>query len=80
MQTKTIEELIETQIKCQHVQVDSEDLRHYTAVIVSDDFQGKPKIQRHRLVYGALGDYMHAEIHAFSFQAYTPEEYSNLKK
>ncbi len=47
---------------------------HYWLTIVSAAFSGKPRLQRHRLVYDALGDLMHQQIHALSIQAYTPEE------
>ncbi len=79
MQPKAIEELIKQHISCQHVQVESEDLTHFTAVIVSNDFLNQSKINRHRMVYAALGDHMKSDIHAFSFQSYTNEEFENLK-
>jgi len=34
------------------------------------------KLQQHQLVYRALGDRMHEEIHALSMQTYTPEEWA----
>ncbi len=79
MQPQSIEELIKNHINCDYVKVESDDLTHFTAVIVSEDFNQKSKIMRHRLVYAALGDHMQSDIHAFSFQSYTPEEYRNLK-
>ncbi len=79
MQPKAIEDLIKTHIDCQHVQVESDDLTHFTAVIVSDEFIGQSKINRHRMVYAALGDHMKSDIHAFSFQSYTSEEFKQLK-
>ena len=47
---------------------------HFIVSIVSDKFSGKTLIQRHRMVYEALGDYMDTDIHALSITAYTPEE------
>lgn len=47
---------------------------HYFATIVSTRFEGKNLIQRHQLVYQALGDLMQSDIHAFSIKAYTPNE------
>jgi BolA protein len=48
---------------------------HFVVEIVSDAFQGKPLIQRHRLVYDALHDAMKSnEIHALSIKASTPAE------
>jgi BolA protein len=47
---------------------------HYNVIIVSPCFAGQNPVQRHRLVYDALGDAMRAEIHALSIRAYTPDE------
>lgn len=47
---------------------------HFNVRIISSAFSGKSLIQRHRLVYDALADAMHTEIHALSIQAHTPEE------
>ena len=57
-----------------HLQVEG-DGRHFTAVIVSPAFAGKRPIQRHQLVYAALGDRMREEIHALSMKTLTPEEF-----
>lgn len=48
---------------------------HFHATIVSAQFDGKSLVQRHQMVYSALGDMMHNEIHAFSMKALTPSEY-----
>jgi len=47
---------------------------HFIVTIVASAFQDKTLIQRHRLVYDAVDDIMHREIHALSIQAKTPEE------
>ncbi|HZP11431.1 MAG TPA: BolA family protein [Nevskiaceae bacterium] len=47
---------------------------HFTVRIVSKAFAGVAPIQRHRLVYAALGALMETDIHALSIQALTPEE------
>ncbi|MGB5718719.1 MAG: BolA family protein [Gammaproteobacteria bacterium] len=47
---------------------------HFIVNIVSPAFEDKTLIQRHRLVYDAVGDIMHSEIHALSIQARTPQE------
>ncbi|BCX81210.1 BolA family transcriptional regulator, general stress-responsive regulator [Methylomarinovum caldicuralii] len=49
---------------------------HFYLTIVSAAFAGKGPVQRHQLVYQALGDMMQSEIHALSIQAYTPEEFA----
>jgi len=69
-----IKSYIAARIECTHLEVDG-DGQHFTAVIVSSAFAGKRLIQRHQLVYAALGDRMKAEIHALSMKTLTPEEY-----
>jgi acid stress-induced BolA-like protein IbaG/YrbA len=61
-------------LDCSHLQVEG-DGQHFNAVIVSDAFVGKRLIQRHQLVYAALGDRMREEIHALSMKTLTPEEF-----
>ena len=50
------------------------DGHHFEAVIVANEFEGKSRIQRHQLVYAALGDKMKAEVHALSMKTLTPNE------
>lgn len=47
---------------------------HYQLIIVSQQFAGKAAVARHRMVYDALRDMMHEQIHALSIKAYTPDE------
>jgi len=47
---------------------------HYRVTIVSLRFAGKPRIERHRMVYGALGPLMTHEIHALAIHALAPDE------
>lgn len=47
---------------------------HYGLSIVAAAFNGKTLIQRHRLIYSALGDLMQKKIHALSIEAFSPEE------
>lgn len=47
---------------------------HFVVTIVSGAFREKNPLQRHRLVYDALGDAMRSDIHALSIKAHTPEE------
>jgi acid stress-induced BolA-like protein IbaG/YrbA len=61
-------------LECTHLEVEG-DGQHFTAVIVCPAFAGKTRIQRHQIVYAALGDRMREEIHALSMKTLTPEEY-----
>nr|WP_307728106.1 BolA/IbaG family iron-sulfur metabolism protein [Massilia terrae] len=69
-----IHSYISNGLECTHLEVEG-DGQHFTAVIVSPAFEGKRPIQRHQLVYAALGDRMREEIHALSMKTLTPSEY-----
>jgi BolA protein len=47
---------------------------HFAVVVESAAFTGKTLIQRHRMIYDAMGDAMHHEIHAMSIKALAPDE------
>jgi BolA protein len=47
---------------------------HFRVHIVAAAFAGKPSVQRHRMVYAALGDQLKTDIHALAIRAETPEE------
>lgn len=47
---------------------------HFSVRIVSEKFRDRPPIERHRLVYQAVGDMMPHEIHALSIEALTADE------
>ena len=66
---------ISEKLPCTHLEVEG-DGQHFYATIVSPEFAGKRLVQRHQLVYAALGDRMKAEIHALSIKAFTPDEFA----
>ena len=68
-----VAQYIEKGMACEEVRVDG-DGQHFQALIVSAAFAGKSRVQRHQLVYGALGERMREEIHALSMKTLTPEE------
>jgi stress-induced morphogen len=47
---------------------------HWAALVVAHAFEGKTLIERHRMIYAALGDWMRAEIHALALTTHTPGE------
>ena len=47
---------------------------HYSVRIVADAFSGQSTINRHRMVYRALGELMQKEIHALSIRAEPPTD------
>lgn len=49
---------------------------HYHVTIVAGDFEGKSMVQRHQLIYKALGDMMKHQIHALGINAISTSEYT----
>ncbi len=47
---------------------------HFSVTIVSEKFADQNSVQRHRMIYAALGDAMQTDIHALSIDAYAPDE------
>ena len=47
---------------------------HFRVLIITEAFNGKSALQRHRMVYAALGDLMRTDIHALSIDAWSTEE------
>ena len=71
---ESIEQNIQQGMVVTHLSV-SGDGRHFEAVVVSEEFAGKSRIQRHQRVYQTLGDRMRGEIHALSVKTFTPQEW-----
>ncbi len=71
-----IKELIESGLSDADVLVEGDDGTHFQARIVSEQFVGKTMVQQHQMVYKTLGDKMGTDIHALSFQTYSPEEWA----
>ena len=46
---------------------------HFEAVVISSAFEGVSLVQRHKMVYEALGDAMMGPIHALKLKTLTPE-------
>ena len=47
---------------------------HYHVTIIAEVFEGKSLVQRHQLIYKALGDLMKQQIHALGINALSPSE------
>jgi acid stress-induced BolA-like protein IbaG/YrbA len=56
--------------------VTSPDNVHFEAVVIAPAFAGKRAVQRHQLVYAALGHSVGNEIHALALQVFTPDEFA----
>ena len=52
---------------------------HFEVRVVSAAFEGKTPIERHKLVYAPLLDWIEDDtVHALSVRAYTPEQHAAL--
>ena len=78
MQNDEIKSILEQGISGSMVMLDG-DGTHFSCIVVSDKFAGKNMVQRHQMVYQALGDKMGREIHALSIRALTPDEWDRQK-
>jgi acid stress-induced BolA-like protein IbaG/YrbA len=76
MTAQELAQLIHSGLTGSTASVRSEDNVHFEAVVISPAFAGKRPVQRHQLVYAALGGAMASEIHALALQAFTPEEFA----
>ena len=80
MNPEQLQTIIEEAFADGHVEVTG-DGRHFSAVVVSPEFNGKNMIAQHRLVYAALGDRFDTEaVHALSLKTYTPEQWQALQE
>jgi stress-induced morphogen len=52
---------------------------HFAATVVSAAFAGKGPVDRHRLIYAALGEAMRGPIHALALTTFTPQEKEERK-
>lgn len=48
---------------------------HYKAWVISESFEGKTLIARHRMIYAALAEEMKGPIHALTLEVFTPREW-----
>ncbi|KAI3456769.1 hypothetical protein Pfo_013432 [Paulownia fortunei] len=51
---------------------------HFNLKVVSQEFEGKSLVKRHRLIYSLLQDELQSGLHALSIVAKTPAEVDNL--
>ena len=74
METDAVKALIEQGLPGARVEV-SGDGRHFEATVISDAFEGKSLLQRHRMVHATVEKQIKSdELHALSIKAYTPQQ------
>lgn len=57
-----------------HAGHDARGESHFTVEIVADAFAGKSRVERQRLVNGALADLLAERVHALAIKARAPDE------
>jgi acid stress-induced BolA-like protein IbaG/YrbA len=53
---------------------------HFEALVVSDAFEGKNPVERHQVVYSALGDAMRQRVHALTLKTLTPAQHQTQNR
>ena len=74
MTSEELAGLIRAGLPNAQVEVQSDDNVHFATLVVAEEFEGLRPLQRHQLVYRALGERMGGEIHALAIRALTPAE------
>ena len=49
---------------------------HWEALVVSEAFNGKNRVEQHQMVYAALGELMAGPVHALALKTYSPESWA----
>ena len=70
MDLKEIEKLIKESLPDSVIEIQdlAGDGNHYSATIISSKFNGKSKIEQHKIVYAALKGKMGNELHALAIK------------
>jgi len=80
MTAEELQSVIAAGLPCEHITVEG-DGRHWSATIVSAEFEGRRPIARHQRVYATLGDKLKTdEVHALSMKTLTPTEWAALSQ
>jgi BolA family transcriptional regulator, general stress-responsive regulator len=81
---QAIETKLATQLQPQHLQVVNESSSHnvppgseshFKVVVVSDQFNAKNLLARHRMINQILADELKSQIHALALHTYTAAEW-----
>ncbi|KDR74117.1 hypothetical protein GALMADRAFT_124399 [Galerina marginata CBS 339.88] len=79
--TVALEKAIKRAIPVTHLEIEDQSSgcgENYAIILVSEVFQGKTTLARHRMINELLKDQI-AQMHAFSQKTYTPKQYEELQ-
>ena len=74
MNTDEIEKMIQAGLPDATVKVSDpmNDRTHFEAIVLSPSFEGKTKVQQHKMVYAALGESFDGPLHALALKTGVP--------
>jgi len=77
MNPEKVKELILNGIPDAHVEVtDTTGTNdHFSAIVVSNSFEGKSIVEQHKMVYKSVGSHLTKEIHALQLRTMTTVEW-----
>ena len=58
-----------------HSGADPRGESHFSVLVVSEKFDGENRVNRQRLVYGALNELLKERVHALALKTMTPAEF-----
>lgn len=47
---------------------------HFEVTVIAEEFSGKSRLERHRIIYDALGKLLESDIHALRIRTFTASE------
>lgn len=59
-----------------HAGADPAGETHFNVTVVSDRFEGMPRVARQRLVYDVVADELRERVHALQLRTLTPAEHA----
>jgi len=80
METSEVKQIIESGINdCEAIV--TADGNKYTAVVISDAFEGKTMVAEQKMVYALVNEYIQSgAMHALTIKAYTKAEWAALNR
>ena len=80
MNTNSIKEKIQNLISKAKVEVQDTTGTgdHFSVIVISNEFENMNLIDRHKLIYKSLNEYITKEIHALQIKTYTEKEFKDV--
>ena len=77
MTADSIKKLIKSGIKDSEIEIiDSKGTGdHFSAVVISNQFEGKTLVERHQMVYKSVSEILTKELHALQLKTYSFQEW-----